>query len=246
MSDILSSELSEDSLFFGKLTCLQHRHGYRFSVDAVLLAHFIAPAAGDRILDLGAGCGVVSLLLGYRNPFISLCALELQPALAELCRRNALRNSLADRLQVKEGDLRSIDTLPAAGSFDWVVANPPYRKNETGRRNLDQEQAIARHEIKADLGAVVRAAAYTLKTRGRSAFVYPAARAAALINELINHGLAPKRLRVVHSYPGESARLVLVEAVKAGGEELAILPPLYIYEAAGGCYSKEMAKMYEP
>jgi len=238
-------ELSEDTLFSGQVTCLQHRDGYRFSVDAVLLAHFINPAAGDRILDLGAGCGVVSLALCFRHPGIFLTALEIQPALAELCRRNAVNNRFDDRLQVKEGDLRDLASLLPAGSFDWVVANPPYRKNDTGRKNLDQEQAIARHEIMADLSEVIRASAFLVKTKGRAAFVYPASRAAALIRELVESGFAPKRLQVVHSYPGSVGKLVLVEAVKAGGEELSILPPFYIYDAPSGAYTSEMARCYE-
>lgn len=239
-------ELTEDTLFSGQVTCLQHRDGYRFSVDAVLLAHFINPAAGERILDLGAGCGVVSLALCHRHPEIFLTALEIQPDLAELCRRNAKNNGFDDRLQVQEGDLRDPASLLPAGSFDWVVANPPYRKNDTGRKNLDQEQAIARHEVLADLSAVVRASAIMLKTKGRAAFVYPASRAASLMSELIDSGLAPKRLQVVHSYPASIGKLVLVEAVKAGGEELTILSPFYIYEAPVGAYSPEMARCYEP
>ena len=98
----------------------------------------------------------------------------------------------------------------------------------------------------ADLAATVRAAHYALRTRGRAAFVYPAGRAATLCMELVAHGLAPKRMQVVYSYPGSNAKLVLVEAVKAGGEELTILPPFFIYNAATGVYTPEMARLYEP
>ena len=40
-----ASALSEDTLFSGRLICRQPEHGYRFSVDAVLTAHFARPAA---------------------------------------------------------------------------------------------------------------------------------------------------------------------------------------------------------
>jgi len=239
-------ELSEDTLFSGRLRCLQHRQGYRFSIDAVLLAHFLAPKKNDRVLDLCAGCGVVSLILAYRWPEIGLTALEVQPQLAALIRRNSTENEFSERIRVVEGDCRQMDTLVAAGSFDCLACNPPYRKVASGRANPQTEQALARHELLADLGAVVQAAAFALKNRGRAAFVYPAARAATLLATLQSHAFAPKRLRVVHSYPGDTGRLVLLEAVKNGGEELVILPPLFVYQEKGGEYAPETASFYLP
>ncbi len=241
-----NENITADSLFSGRVQCLQHRDGYRFSMDSVLLAHFIEPKAGDHILDLCAGCGVVSLILAYRFPKVRLTALELQPQLAALIRENVSANDYTGRIEVVEGDCRQINELVKPGSFSWVVANPPYRRPETGRLTIGDEQAVARHEISVDLSGVVKAVSFALKTRGRAALVYPAARAAALITELKNERLEPKRLQVVYSYPGGEARLVLVEAVKGGGEELAILPPFYIYQEPDGEYTPGMAKLYEP
>jgi tRNA1(Val) A37 N6-methylase TrmN6 len=50
----------------------------------------------------------------------------------------------------------------------------------------------------------------------------------------------------IFSYPGSSASLLIIEAVKHGGEEMTILPPFYIYEKRDGEYSREMAKYYSP
>ena len=63
---------SEDTLFSGRLICRQPEHGYRFSVDAVLAAHFAGPAATDRVLDLGCGCGVIGLILAHRCPDLAV------------------------------------------------------------------------------------------------------------------------------------------------------------------------------
>lgn len=240
------AEWSEDTLFNGQLLCRQPRQGYRFSVDPVLLAHFINPKPGSRILDLGSGCGVIALILAYRRPEVELVALELQPSLAELIRVNVATNSLQARLRVVEGDLCNLSELLPAGAFDWVVCNPPYGKLATGRANPSEEQAVARHEVKADLAAVVAAVSYALRTKGRAAFVYPAKRGAALLTALKNRGLEPKRLQVVHSWPGGEGKLLLVEVVKGGGEELTVLPPFYIYRDPAGGYSPEMAACYQP
>ena len=236
---------TDDTLFGGRLICRQHRHGYRFSVDAVLLAHFVQPKNHDNLLEIGAGCGIVSLLLAFRWPRLEMTALELQPQLAALCRHNVEGNGYGGRIRVVNGDYRQLRQFVEPGSFAQVVANPPFRPPDAGRLSGGAEQAVARHEVAGSLAELVSAVAYASKTRGRVSLVYPAARAALLLAALKNSGLEPKRLQVVHSYPGDRGRLVLVEAVKGGGAELAILPPFYVYNERGGGYSVEMARCYE-
>lgn len=235
-----------DSLFSGRLQCVQHKEGYRFSIDAVLLSHFAEPKPGNRILDLCAGCGIVSMVMAYRKQHIRVAALEVQPALVELIKRNIAMNGFEDRYEIVAGDLLHIENFLPPQSFDMVVCNPPYRKSETGRVNHGDEQAVCRHEIKADLQGVIRAMSFALKNRGRGALVYPAERSASLISELRKQRLEPKKMRIVHSYPGSEGKLILLEAMKGGGEELTILPPLYVYEKQGGDYSPEVADYYRP
>ena len=236
---------TEDSLFDGRLVCLQHAEGYRFSVDAVLLAHFIRPRSKETILDLGAGCGVVSLILCYRHAGVALTALELQEKLSALIEENIRANHFQDRISLVTGDLRQISSLVPAESYDWVVCNPPYGKVSSGRQNAGSEQAAARHEIYAALDDVVAAVFFALRNRSRAALIYPADRAAALLSTLKERKLEPKRLQLVHSYPGGEGKLVLVEVVKNGGEGLLVLPPFYIYQKPGGAYSAEMSRLYE-
>jgi tRNA1(Val) A37 N6-methylase TrmN6 len=234
-----------DSLFDGRLHCYQNEDGYRFSIDPVLLSHFMSFPVGTRVLDLGAGCGIVSLVLAYRYPSLQITALELQPALFSLLQKNRESNGLHGRITAIQGDLRAIKKHIPAGSFASVLCNPPYRKLDTARQSKRSEKALARHEITATLSAVVEAAFFALKTGGRLALVYPANRGASLLSELKKRGFEPKRLQVVYSYPGCSGKLVLVEAVKDGGEELEILPPFYVHAEPGGSYTPEMASMYE-
>jgi tRNA1Val (adenine37-N6)-methyltransferase len=237
---------TEDTLFDGRIKCLQHRTGYRFSVDAVLLGNFIRPKPGDRILDLGCGSGIVSLILAYRWPSVNITGLEIQPGLAGLANKNVTLNNWQERIEIVHGDLREIRKIFKAGSFDWVVSNPPYRKSGTGRVNPGGEQALARHEQAADLASVIKAANWAVRKRGRCAFIYPASRGAAVIAELKNTGLEPKKMLSIFSYPGTAANLLIIEAVKQGGEELTILPPFYVYVDRDGDYSFEMAEYYSP
>ena len=239
-------DYTEDTLFNGRIRCLQHRTGYRFSVDAVLLGNFISPKPGDRILDLGCGSGIVSLILAYRWPSVNITGLEIQPGMSKLANKNVALNNWQERIEIVHGDLREIRGIIEPGSFDWVVSNPPYRKSGTGRVNPGGEQALARHEQAADLASVIKATNWAVRKRGRSVFIYPASRGAAVIAELKNAGLEPKKMLPIFSYPGSAASLVIIEAVKQGGEELTILPPFYIYEKREGKYSPEMRRYYSP
>jgi len=236
--------LSHDTLFAGKLYCSQSLDGYRFSIDAVLLAHFATPRRQDRVLDLGAGSGVVSLILAYRHPSIVLTCLEIQESLSALIAYNISQNGLADRMRLVTGDLRSVHDLLEVGAFDMVVCNPPYYGLGSGHRNPDDEQAVARHELKAGLQDIVTAAAFALRTKGRLVMIYPAARGAALLVALRQRHLEPKRLQVVYPYPGAEGTLLLVETLKGGGEELTVLPPLYVCDRLGGDYTPEVAAFY--
>lgn len=236
---------TEDTLFNGRLICRQHRDGYRFSVDAVLLAHFCRPAARAKVLDLGCGCGVISLILCYRFPELQLTGLEVQPALAALAHSNAAANNLSARLAVCQGDLRHISAYLPAESFDLVVTNPPYYRSDTGRISQENECALARHELCASPEAVLAAAAFALRNRGAFCCIYPAERLASILSTMAAQRLTAKRLQPVYSYPEDTrARLVLIEAKKNSGEGLHLLPPLCIYQHKNGAYSAELAQMY--
>lgn len=237
--------LTRDTLFNGRLVCAQYRHGYRFSADAVLAAHFCRPEPDDHILDLGCGSGIIGLILAFRYPAIRLTGLEVQEELALLARENIRANSLEDRATVIHGNLRAVATLITPESFDLVVSNPPYRKPGSGRLSPADQRARARHEIDASLAEVVRAAAFAVKNRGRVVFVYPAARFMTLAAELKSARLEPKRLQPVYSYPGSpEAALILIEAMKNGGEEMQLLSPFYIFARQNGPNSEAMQTLY--
>ncbi len=240
----------EDTLFDGSLVCRQHRRGYRFSIDAVLLGHFPAVRTGEAVLDLGTGCGIVGLILlfrhGYRN--ISVTGIERQMELLELAGQNCIDNGFQDRFRLIHGRVEVVDRFLAAESFSLVVANPPFYRPGSGRLCEAGQATTARHQSGAGLQGFVDAAAYCLKNRGRAAFIYPAQQAVELIAALSRRRLEPKRLQFIYSYPEAktTATLVLVESVKNGGVGAHILPPCYIYRTRNGAYSADVQAMYQP
>lgn len=227
---------------FKGLRLLQKKEGYRVSMDALLLADFINPEKGDRILDLGTGSGIIALLLGQVDFIGEIIGLEIQADLFELAQQNVKLNNLADKVRMVQGDLRRISFLFKSGEFDVVCSNPPYRKLGSGRVNPQEEKAIARHEVLCELQDVLAAGRYLVRPGGRAFFVYSSERLTYFLSSLLAYNLEPKRLRLVHQDLKSSASLVLVEAIRDGQPGLNVLPPLFIQDGAGS-YTPEAARI---
>lgn len=216
--------------------------GHRFTLDSIVLADFCRVKPGERVLEAGAGTGTISLLLAKKHPRASFTAIEVQSDLAVLCEQNIRENDLTGSMQVVRKDLRRIGTTIAAGSQSVIVANPPYRKEGTGRTSPDNARLFARQAPNASLGSWLDLHRY-LKNGGRYCMVFPATRIAELLTEMRKRSLEPKRMRLVHPYADRPASLVLIEAVKGGGTGVEVLTPLIVH-VRGGEYSKEMQEVY--
>jgi tRNA1Val (adenine37-N6)-methyltransferase len=208
----------------GRLRVIQSKKGYRFSLDAVLLTRFVTVRAGDILVDLGTGCGIISLILLMTKPLGYALGLEIQPELASQAVRNALLNRLDHKMGVIVGDLRHPPISPSRAHV--LVCNPPYRPERSGRINPDNQRAIARHEILASVNCILDAARDLLRPRGRLAIIYPAERLADVLVRMRGFDLEPKRLQVVHPDIGSEAKLVLIEAVSGGKAGVKVLPPV--------------------
>ena len=223
-SSLLKPGETVDAFLQGRLRLIQSAEGYRFSVDAALLSDFVTTAPGDRVVDLGAGCGVIGLMLLTTRPIDHVICLEIQSTLADQALRNAALNGFSHKMSVIIGDMRSAPLSSSAA--DVVICNPPYRAAKSGRMNPHAAKAIARHEILASLNDVLSAATRVLKPKGHLGMVYPAGRLTDLLAMMRGFDLEPKRMMIQYSGREGEAKLVFVEAARGGRAGLKILPPL--------------------
>lgn len=245
----LGSNESRDSLFDGELICFQHQKGYRFSIDAVLVAHFVDVKQGDRILDLGTGSGVISIILMYRwrDWVREVSGIEIQQSLAKLAMKNFQANEFEHLGSIIQGDIKEIETQIKPESYDKIVCNPPFYSPGSGRTNKNPEAQMARHQILATLEDFLRAAAFAVKNGGVVSFVYPAEQICEFISLAGKFRLEIKKIQFVYNYPHKTAtsRLVLIQCLKNGGAGTEILPPFYVYSEQNGLYSSEMMDFYK-
>jgi tRNA1Val (adenine37-N6)-methyltransferase len=229
----------------------QNKNGYRFSVDALLLFSFINLPRVKKIADLGAGSGIIGILLAKKYSHAEVILIELQKGLARLAEKNVVLNKLEERVKVIRADLKELSKtrlfthLPILSftDFDLVVSNPPFRKVKTGRLSIGDEKAIARHEIKLSIKDLVKVGFTLLKHHGRLCIIHLPERLIEIIDTMKENNLEPKRMRFIHSNISTEAKMVLIEAVKGGRPGLKIEKPFFIYNEDGS-YMDEMRDIY--
>jgi tRNA1Val (adenine37-N6)-methyltransferase len=225
MALLRKADETVDTFLNGKVRIIQSRQGYRFSVDALLLAEFVLIKNEDLVIDLGAGSGIISLFLAVKRKVGFIVGIELQKELASQAQRNVALNELERKIAIIQGDLRH---LPLARGFaDVVVCNPPYRQQRSGRISPDESKAIARHEIAANLDAILDAGKTLLKRGGRLTLIYPANRLTEVFTKMRKEGLEPKRLQIIFPDSASYAKLALIEGRLQGSSGLKILPPIF-------------------
>jgi tRNA1Val (adenine37-N6)-methyltransferase len=220
----------------------QPEKGFRFTLDSLLLADFCRIKTQDRIFEPGASTGTISLLLAKKFPKARFIADEVEPQAYDLLCENIRNNGLLDAIKPLDQDIRYLDRSIAPGSFDVIVANPPYTKCGTGRKSPSDQRHAARQDQTTPLPRWLDLQ-MLLKDKGKYFLVFPARRAAELMSLLRERGMEPKRLRCVHPFHDKPASLVLIEAIKTMGVGLDILPPLVVHHKGGG-YTEDMHEIY--
>jgi tRNA1(Val) A37 N6-methylase TrmN6 len=142
----LVPEVTEDGFLGGQVRLRQPAKGYRAAIDPVFLAAAVPAEAGERALDMGAGVGTAALLLAWRVAGLRVTGVEIDPALLKLASENARLNHLADRVEFMIGDLSRPPSRLVPGSFNHVLANPPYLEPGRGDPSPDAGRAGARIE----------------------------------------------------------------------------------------------------
>jgi len=241
---LIKKDETLDDLILGGLKLIQSRRGYRFSLDAVLLAYFSDVKKVRTAVDLGTGNGVIPLLLSHRSPCVNLIGIEIQDSMVERARRGIKYNKLENRIKIMQEDIKNIDRNSLEGIADLVVSNPPFWKKGEGRVSINPEVAVARHEIHIEMGQIITAASHILQPEGKLCMVQRADRLPEIMKLFEQNRLVVKRLRMVHSYIDREAKLILIEGQKTGTGGFVVFSPLIIYEKPGE-YCKELKEIYQ-
>jgi tRNA1(Val) A37 N6-methylase TrmN6 len=230
--------VSDDAFLGGQLMILQPRQGYRAGLDAVMLAAAVSDRDGRRfsLLDAGAGVGTAGLCVACRCPGARVMLIERHPDLVKLARENIARNGLAERVSVVEADISNVSQAELSadgiveGTFDQVIANPPYHTEGAGTAAPHALKASAHAMPETGLDAWCRFLARMARPGGEALVVHKTAALPDLLSALEGRfgGLAALPL---HSFAGEPAGRILLRGLKGSRAPFRLEAGLVLHEA---------------
>ncbi|MCG8688302.1 MAG: methyltransferase [Desulfobacterales bacterium] len=222
-------KFTAESLLDGKVCLFQPKTGYRYSIDPILLCDQIPPLdPGSRVLDIGCGCGIMPLLLGFNHPETTILGIEIQKELAELAQKNVTENAIDNRISIINKDIADVSLADIKDCVDLVISNPPYKKVNTGRLNPDPQKAIARHEVKLNIQTVFTKADELLCPGGRIMIILPAERLFDIGRALAITSICAEWIQFVHTAKDRDAKRVIFSGLKNKKSPYRVLPPLFL------------------
>lgn len=233
-----------DDLEFKDLKIIQNKNGFCFGIDAVLLSDFARNIKKDSmVMDLGTGTGIISILLCGKTQLKKIIGVEVQEEVYDMANRSIKLNNLEDKFEVINENILNLDKKYDRNTFDVIVTNPPYKKENTGVVNEEKKKLISRHEILAKLEDYVSISNKLLKDKGEFYMVHRPERLVDILSYMRQYKLEPKEIRFVCSHKSEPPKLVLIKGVKNGKPFLKFREDLYIYNS-DGTYTDEIYKIY--
>jgi tRNA1(Val) A37 N6-methylase TrmN6 len=238
LPEALAGATEESAFLGGALRIRQPLGGYRAGLDAVLLAATLSAERGERVLDIGAGAGVVGLAVARRVPDIKVTLVERDPGLAALARDNVAGNDLGTRVGAVVADItRPLRELPELGglaeTFHHALANPPYHVEGRGTLAAEPLKAAANAMPAGALDRWVRFAAAMLRPGGSLTLIHRPDALAGLLAALGGR-FGGVVLLPVHPRAGELASRLLARAVKGSRAPLQLRPGLVLHDAGHG------------
>lgn len=228
------------------ITIRQHGRALAFGTDAYLLSAYVRRGAG-HVCELGAGSGVITLLMAARGKIKDAVCIEVQESIADLCGKNIVENGFSDKISVIASDMRE---LPHEydGTFDTVVTNPPYMPMTSGKLNADSADIACRHELFGTIGDFAATAARLLRFGGLFYAVYRPDRLSELCAACETSGLSIKVMTLVYPTASHVPSAVLIRAKKGAAKGMKATRPLIIYGdgiMTNDNYTDEMKYIYE-
>lgn len=243
MEDLVKPGERVDDLQYRGLRLIQNPDSFCFGIDAVLLANYARASAGDTVVDLCTGNGIIPILMSGKTDASKLIGVEIQNDSADLAGRSVRLNCLQERVEILNEDIRSLTDLIKKGSVDIVTCNPPYMIEKHGLINEADAKTIARHEIMCTLEDVIATAAAILRTGGDFYMIHRPFRLTEIMVTLNRYKLEPKRMRLVYPYVDKEPSMVLIEAKRDAKSRITVEPPLIVYDSPG-VYTEELLRFY--
>lgn len=233
-----------DDLEFKNLKVIQNKNGFCFGMDAVLLSDFAKNIKRNAtVLDLGTGTGIIPILLCGKTELKKVVGVEIQEEVAKMAKKSILLNNLENKFEILNCNIKELNKIYENQTFDVIVTNPPYKKQDSGMINENKRKLISRHEITANLEDFIKISKDLLKDKGELYMVHRPERLVDIFELMRKYKIEPKELKMVCPNKNKEPNLVLIKGVKNAKPFLKVEKNLYVYDTENN-YTKEILEIY--
>jgi len=216
----------------------QPEEGYCYNSDSVFLYDFIDSFnPKGKVLDVGAGCGIVGLLVARDNPKVKLEAVEKQEAYIHYATTNARVNKIDYKMH--EGSFLDLESI---GKYDYIISNPPFYPS--GVTKSENEMLFnARYNVNLPLKDFFKKVSQLLNPRSHFIFCYDASQFGEICAELDKVKLKVVDVQFVHPKIDRGASLVMIHARNGSKSLMKVWEPLISFD--GKEFSQKAQAIYK-
>jgi len=220
----MSENFTLDSIILPDIKIFQPKNGFRFTTDSILLAGFVKDTTYKKVIEIGAGTGVISVLLAKFFKIEKIYAVEIQKESYELLCKTIEVNNLQEIIIPVNIDIKEFKPRE---NVDMIISNPPYRKGDTGYTSNSEQKKLARFTFSLTIEDIFKFSKSYLKTGGYLYLSFIADRLSDLFQYTRSYSIEPKRLKILYPEINKKGRLAFMEYRKGAGAEMTIEPPLF-------------------
>ena len=218
---------------FKQFSILQDKNVFRVGTDGVLLGALAACGAASKVLEVGTGTGLISLMTAQRNPKAEILALDINEKAVELAGHNFSNSLFRDRLRVKLFDFKN---YISEEKFDLILSNPPYFE----QMDSSPKDVLARQQVELNFEQLIQNSSTLLAENGLFSVIIPKSSEAFFIEKCADFALKLRRRVILRGTPQAEAKRCVLEFSfcegKSQEEEL-------VLEVSPRCYSNEYLQL---
>ena len=227
--------MSNNYFKFKQFTIEQENCAMKVGTDGCLLGGWFSCTGSKRILDIGCGTGLVSIMAAQRSE-AQVTGVEIDSTAALQARKNADSSPWGERIEIVNSDFLEYET---DGRFDVIVSNPPYFVNSM---KCDSEtRTLARHSDTLDSRMFFKKSIKLLADGGCISIVIPCDIMEEWNTAAMEQGLYPTRTTFIKTTPKKAPKRVLVEF--RAGSNTATTENTLILETSPGEYSDDAKRI---
>ena len=216
----------------------QPESGYCYNSDSIFLYDFISSfKPKGRVLDVGAGCGVVGLLVARDNPKIKLEAVEKQEIFVEYSTINARVNKI--EYKIHKSNFLDLDE---ENKYDYIISNPPFY-HDGASKSENEILFNARYNINLPLKDFLKKISRVLKPHSHFIFCYDASQFGLICAELDKVKMRIVDVVFVHPKIDKKASLVMIHARNGSSSLMKVWQPIIHFD--GSEISQKTQEIYE-